>query len=112
MTPLSRTTMSRGEVSYCSVRGLAAAVGLLVAFQALAADPVELPHWILASADARVVAGQPFEVLLVSLAAEPPPDEINVRLKGDIDERILRMQALGPARGTQRAYSATMPAAL
>src|SRR5207245_8873155 len=78
---------------------------------ALAADPVELPHWILASADARVVAGQPFEVLLVSLGAEPPPDEINVRLKGDIDERILRMQALGPARGPQRAYSAPMPAA-
>src|SRR5438093_11332846 len=38
--------------------------------------------------------------------------EINVRLKGDVDERILRMQALGPARGTQRVYSATMPAGL
>src|SRR2546429_4511070 len=95
-----------------SVRGLAAAAGVLVAFQALAADPVELPDWILASTDARAVAGQPFEVLLVSLGGEPPPEEINVRLKGDIDERILRMQALGPARATQRAYSATIPAAL
>ena len=94
------------------MRGLAAVAGVLVAFQALAADPVELPDWILASTDARAVAGQPFEVLLVSLGGEPPPEEISVRLKGDIDERILRMQALGPARGTRRAYSATMPAGL
>src|SRR5213076_1160200 len=85
-----------------AVRGLAAIAGVLVAFQALAADPGQPPDWILASSDARAVAGQPFEVLLVSLGAEPPPDEINVRLKGDVDERILRMQALGPARGTQR----------
>src|SRR2546422_10727423 len=85
---------------------------MLVAFQALAADPGELPDWILASTDARAVAGQPFEVLLVSLGGEPPPEEISVRLKGDIDERILRMQALGPARGTRRAYSATMPAGM
>src|SRR5256885_5015234 len=95
-----------------AVRGLAAAAGVLVAFQALAADSGQPPDWILASSDARAVAGQPFEVLLVSLGAEAPPDEINVRLKGDVDERVLRMQALGPARGTQGAYSATMPAAL
>src|SRR6266513_256968 len=84
-----------------AVRGLAAAAGVLVAVQALAADPGQPPDWILASSDARAVAGQPFEVLLVSLGAEPPPDEINVRLKGDVDERILRMQALGPARRAQ-----------
>ncbi|HKC31699.1 MAG TPA: hypothetical protein VKB74_08220, partial [Burkholderiales bacterium] len=94
------------------MRGLAAAVGVLVAFQAPAAGPGEPPDWILASSDARAAAGQPFEILLVSLGGEPPPDEINVRLKGDIDERILRMQAAGPARGTQRAYSAAMPAGL
>jgi len=29
---------------------------------------------------------QTFEILLVSLGGEPPPDEINVRLKGDIDD--------------------------
>jgi phospholipase A1/A2 len=92
------------------VRGLAALLGVLVAFQALAAGPGDLPDWILASADARAVAGQPFEILLVSLRGEPPPDEINVRLKGDLDERVLRMQAAGPALGTRRAYSATMPA--
>jgi outer membrane phospholipase A len=85
---------------------------VLVAFQALAAGPSELPDWILASTDARAVAGQPFEILLVSASGEPPPDEINVRLKGDLDERILRMQALGPALGTRRAYSATMPAGM
>jgi hypothetical protein len=62
------------------------------------------------TSDARAVAGQRFEILLVSLGDEPLPDEINVRLKGDFDERILRMQAVGPMRGTQRAYSATMPA--
>src|SRR5437762_8315450 len=107
----------RGAFRRCAglargVRGLAAAAGVVVAVQALAAEPGQPPDWTLASADAHAVAAQPFEVLLVSLGAEPPPDEINVRLKGDVDERILRMQALGPARGTQRTYSATMPAAL
>src|SRR5205807_1691003 len=90
--------------------GLAVTVGLLMAFQAPAAGPSELPDWILASSDARAVAGEPFEILLVSLSGAPPPDEINVRLKGELDERILRMQAVGPALGTRRAYSATMPA--
>jgi hypothetical protein len=84
------------------LRGLAAAVGVLMAFQAPAADPGELPGWILASADARAVAGKPFEILLVSLSAEPLPDQINVRLKGDLDERILRMRA------TTRAASGSL----
>jgi hypothetical protein len=44
---------------------------VLVAFQALAAGPSELPDWILASTDARAVAGQPFEILLVSLSGAP-----------------------------------------
>jgi len=81
----------------------------LAVFHVFAADPGELPDWVIASADSRAVAGRPFEILLVSLSAEPLPDEISVRLKGDIDERILTMQAVGPALGKQRAYSAIMP---
>src|SRR2546422_4333213 len=77
---------------------------MLVAFQALAADPGELPDWILASSDARAVAGQPFEVLLVSLGAEPPPDEINVRLKADIDERILRIDRKSTRLNSSHGY--------
>ena len=92
------------------MRGLVAAIAFVFVFQALAAGPSELPDWILASTDARAVAGEPFEIVLVSLSATPPPDEISVRLKSDLDERILRLQALGPALGTRRVYSAIMPA--
>ena len=76
----------------------------------VAAPPGTLPDWVLGSADARATAGQRFEIVVVSLSGEPLPDELSVRIKGDIDERILNMNADGPALGRQRVYAATMPA--
>src|SRR5919108_3632637 len=92
-------------------RSLVLAVALLVfAGSCAAAPPGTLPDWGLGSADARATAGQRFEIVVVSLTGEPLPDQLSVRIKGDIDERTLNMKAEGPALGRQRAYAATMPA--
>jgi outer membrane phospholipase A len=58
------------------------------------------------------VAGEPFELIVVSLQDEPLPDEIDVRLRTQLDERILQLRASGPARNSRRVYSALMPEGL
>lgn len=82
---------------------------LALARPCLGAAPGTLPDWVLGSADGRASAGQRFEIVVVSLTGEPFPEELTVRIKGDIDERILNMKAEGPALGRQRAYVGTMP---
>jgi phospholipase A1/A2 len=46
----------------------------------------------------------------VSTLDEAPPDEIEVRLRSELDERIVQMRALGPAEKNRRSYAAPMPA--
>jgi phospholipase A1/A2 len=77
-----------------------------------AAAPGTLPDWIVSSADARAIAGQRFELVVVSLTGDAMPAELTVRIKGDIDERVVTMRAEGPALGRQRAYVGTMPVGL
>src|SRR5947207_15671348 len=74
-----------------AVRGLAAAAGVLVAVQALAADPGQPPDLILAPSDAHAVAGQPFEVLLGMLRSEPPPTQIPGRYRRDYLQEVSRV---------------------
>jgi phospholipase A1/A2 len=69
----------------------------------------ETPEWIVASPDARAVAGERFELIVVSLTGAPPPDEIQARLKVGADERVVMLSAAAPAEGAQRAYFAIMP---
>jgi len=76
-----------------------------VSYPAAAAD------WILASRDGRAVAGQSFEIVLVSPGDEPLPDEIALRVKVDVAELLVRMQAQAPAQGGRRAYAGIMPGA-
>ena len=70
------------------------------------------PDWLIASPEGRAVAGEPFELIVVSTLEEPLPDEIEVRLRAEPDERILMLRALGPAQNGRRSYSADMPAGL
>jgi outer membrane phospholipase A len=49
---------------------------------------------------------------VVSLREEPLPEELAVRLRADVDERILQLRAAGPALRGRRTYSAIMPAGL
>ena len=67
-------------------------------------------EWLIASPEGRAVAGQPFELIVVSTLEEPLPDEIEVRVRSELDERILQLRALGPAQKDRRSYSANMPA--
>jgi outer membrane phospholipase A len=70
------------------------------------------PDWLVASPEGRAEAGKPFELIVVSLLGEPLPEEIDVRLRSDLDERILRLRASGPAQNGRRTYSAVVPAGL
>jgi len=77
-----------------------------------AAAPGALPEWIVASADARAIAGERFEVLVVNLGSEPLPQELSLKLRAGAEEQVLTLVAQGPALGRQRAYAATMPASM
>ena len=78
----------------------------------LAAERGTLPDWILASADGRAVAGERFELLMIGPPDEEPPKELQLRLKSDVDERILIVTAVGVPSGAQRVYAGDMPANL
>ena len=67
------------------------------------------PEWLIVSPEGRAVVGQPFELIVVSTLSEPLPDEIDVRLSSELEERIVRMRALAPAQDGRRSYSADMP---
>jgi outer membrane phospholipase A len=71
------------------------------------------PDWLIASPEGRAAAGRPFELIVVSLKSEPLPEEIDVQLRSELDERIvLQLRAAGPAQNGRRSYSAVMPTGL
>ena len=93
-------------------RWILAAWLAVAAHSVWAAAPGTLPDWVVGSPDARATAGERFEIVVVSLTGEALPNELSVRLRGALDERIIAMRAEGPALGRQRAYSAVMPVVL
>jgi phospholipase A1/A2 len=70
------------------------------------------PDWLIASPEGRAKAGERFELIVVSLRGEPLAEEIDARLRSELDERILKLRAVGPAQNARRTYSAVMPAEL
>ena len=84
-----------------AVLALAALLGLEV----LAATP----EWLIASPDGRAVAGERFELIVVSTGTEPPPDELDLRVRTEVDERIVTLRATAPASDRRRSYAASMP---
>jgi phospholipase A1/A2 len=92
------------------VRWLLAALAALHAAGAWSAEVA--PEWIIASHDSRVQAGGRFELVVVSLGGQTLPDELMLRLKSGLDERLVSLQALGAARGLQRGYGGTLPAGM
>jgi hypothetical protein len=83
---------------------------MLAATACLGADPDNPAQWVVATDDANVVAGERFELLVVSLAGEPLPDEIDLRMRVAAEERVVTLAAIGPAQGARRGYAGTMPA--
>ena len=67
------------------------------------------PEWLIASPGGRAAAGEDFELIVVSAADQPLPDELELRLKDDFHERILPLRAAGAAEGPRRTYVGTMP---
>jgi phospholipase A1/A2 len=67
-------------------------------------------EWVIATSDVNVFAGERFEILVVSLAGEPLPDEIEVRMKVGPEERITPLAAASPPSGSRRSYAGTVPA--
>jgi phospholipase A1 len=65
--------------------------------------------WVVATGEVNVFAGERFEVLVVSLAGEPLPDEIEVRMKVGSEERITKLAASSPPSGSRRNYAGTVP---
>lgn len=92
------------------MRWLLAAAAALHAACAWSAEPV--PEWIIASRHSRIEAGERFELAVVSLGGHALPDELMLRVKSALDERLVPLQALGPARGLQRSYAGTLPAGI
>jgi phospholipase A1 len=84
---------------------LVALVLLIAAFCAQGAEP----DWLLV-APQRVIAGEPFEVIVVAPVEATLPEELTLRAKIDITELEIRALAVGEAQGARRRYGATMPA--
>jgi phospholipase A1/A2 len=80
----------------------------LVSFEAGAA----MPDWLIASPAGRVSAGEPFELIVVSAGGEALPDELDLRVRAEPDQRTVRLQATGPALDARRTYSGVMPPGL
>jgi outer membrane phospholipase A len=70
------------------------------------------PEWLIASLTGRAAAGEPFELIVVSVGGAALPDELELRLRTEIEERILMLRAVEPAADKRRAYTATMPSDL
>jgi phospholipase A1 len=67
-------------------------------------------EWVVATSEVNVFAGERFEILVVSLAGAPLPDEIEVRMKVGPEERITTLAAASPPSGSRRSYAGTVPA--
>jgi hypothetical protein len=59
-------------------------------------------EWVVATSEVNVFAGERFEILVVSPAGEPLPDEIEVRMKVGPEELLPR----SPRRARLRAAGA------
>jgi outer membrane phospholipase A len=86
------------------VRALVLVLALIAAPEAAA-----VPEWLIASPVARVDAGERFELVVVGPGGEPLPEELELRVRSALDERIVTVSAAAPAANGRRTYSAIMP---
>jgi len=64
------------------------------------------------TSEPSVVAGEAFGLVLAAPAGETLPDEIDVRLKMGVEQRVFKLAASEPAVDGRRAYRGTMPAGI
>ncbi|HWI99205.1 MAG TPA: phospholipase A [Burkholderiales bacterium] len=70
------------------------------------------PEWLIATDQPAVVAGNTFEIIVAGTGGEPLPDEIEVRLRTEIEQRVLVLRALRPAENGRRSYAGELPASM
>jgi outer membrane phospholipase A len=70
------------------------------------------PEWLIASGEERAAAGEPFELVVVATGEEAPPDELELRVRSEHEERVVILNAVEPAARGRRSYSAIMPEGL
>jgi phospholipase A1/A2 len=66
-------------------------------------------EWAIVSKTGRAEAGQPFQVTVIAPQNETPPDKLEARMKVDVAEITLTLNAEGVAVAGQRVYSLPMP---
>jgi hypothetical protein len=67
------------------------------------------PQWAIATTTPHAGPGATVEVVVISLAGEPLPDEMDARLSRGAEEQAVTLAATGPAEGARRSYSFIMP---
>jgi len=82
----------------------------LLAVLLLGEAAAQTAPWLIASPDGRAAPGEDFELVVVSVGGEPLPDLLELKLKGEIDERIVPLRAVAPEAERRRSYLGTMPA--
>jgi phospholipase A1 len=91
------------------VRAIAAAALAATFLFAPAAARSAAQEWVVAASEPHVVAGERFDLVVVSLTSAAPPEEMQAHLKVGADERVITLLAAAPATGSQRPYFAMMP---
>ena len=84
-------------------------LALALAAGLVAAQAAAQSEWLIAAQKDRAVAGEPFELVVAGPPGEPLPDELELRLKGPIEERIVPLRAAAPGSAGRRRYAATLP---
>lgn len=92
-------------------RALTALLALALAGAAAAQTPAT-EKWLLTTGEPNVVAGSTFSVIVAAPPGEELADEIDLRLKTAVEQRILRVQATALETDGRRPYRGTVPADL
>lgn len=89
---------------------MAAAAALAAVEPAWSAPGAVEPQWILASPDARAQAGERFEVLVLSLSGEAPPEELPAKLRAGPEEFAVKLKGEAVVQEGRRRYVGVLPA--
>jgi phospholipase A1/A2 len=85
-------------------------IRLLAVLFALHAPAALAQDWVISSKTGRAEAGSLFEIIVVAPSGQTPPQELEARLRVDLAELTVTLQATAVPVIGQRTYGAQMPA--
>ena len=97
-----------------AARALALSLALISAARAQNQQPSPgtppvVPQWAIATTTPHAAPGTSVLVVVISLAGDPLPDQIDARLSQGAEEQAVTLAATGPAEGARRTYSFLLP---